>query len=158
MMDADAFAFFQSTIGYFIDFKAKKNSPDWIWERVRNNVKRLRPQFRSAACQSVRSLPPETLSKVTVDWKELTHLCAPSGLHSECVSEVFDDADSVHSVHTDHTTPRSSSVEIKTNHLECCHSDEDHEFVVDDVAHLGSLKVMESANSASSACSIGVLH
>ena len=87
MMDADAFAFFQSTIGYFIDFKAKKNSPDWIWERVRNNVKRLRPHLRSKAAQCIEALPQQTLFKMNVDWKELTHLCAPSGRQSECPSD-----------------------------------------------------------------------
>ena len=37
LMDADSFAFFESTIGFFIEFKAHKNSPEWIWERVCNN-------------------------------------------------------------------------------------------------------------------------
>merc|ERR550517_2071975 len=71
MMDADSFAFFQSTISYFIEFKAKKNSPDWIWERVRNNVKRLRPHLRPKAAQCIEALPPLTLSKMAVDWKEM---------------------------------------------------------------------------------------
>ena len=76
MMDADAFAFFQSTIGYFIDFKAEKNSPDWIWERVRNNVKRLGPHLRSKAAQCIEALPAQTTSQMNVDWMELINLCA----------------------------------------------------------------------------------
>ena len=81
MMDADAFAFFQSTIEYFIDFKAKKNSPDWIWERVQNNIKRLGPHLRSKAAQCIQALPAQSTSQMNVDWMELAHLCAsPSSI------------------------------------------------------------------------------
>ena len=82
LMDADSFAFFQSTIALFIEYKAKKNSPDWIWERVRNNVQRLRPHLRGQAAESVRSLPAETLLKVAVDWEELDLLCVSTELNT----------------------------------------------------------------------------
>jgi len=86
LMDADAFAFFQSTITYFILFKSSKNSPDWIWERVRNNVKRLRPALRIKAAQCIRALPSEVFGKMSVDEQELAHLCSESALNSPCVS------------------------------------------------------------------------
>jgi len=79
MMDSDSFAFFQSTISLFIEFKAKKNSPEWLWERVRNNVKRLRPHLRAKAAVLIKELPAETLSKMAVDWEELSELCADGG-------------------------------------------------------------------------------
>ena len=82
LMDADSFAFFQSTIYYFILFKSKKNSPDWIWERVRNNVKRLRPWLRPKAAQCIHDLSPDVLSKMKVDYAELEHLCSDSGSNS----------------------------------------------------------------------------
>jgi len=82
LMDADSFAFFQSTIYYFILFKSKKNSPDWIWERVRNNVKRLRPWLRPKAAQCIHDLSQDVLCKMKVDYAELEHLCSDSGSNS----------------------------------------------------------------------------
>eukprot|EP00484_Ammonia_sp_Unknown_P011321 CAMPEP_0197077230 /NCGR_PEP_ID=MMETSP1384-20130603/212508_1 /TAXON_ID=29189 /ORGANISM="Ammonia sp." /LENGTH=622 /DNA_ID=CAMNT_0042516091 /DNA_START=176 /DNA_END=2044 /DNA_ORIENTATION=+ len=88
LMDADSFAFFQSTIYYFIMFKAQKNSPDWIWERVANNVKRLRPHLRMKAAQCINELPSEVLTKVNVNYQELTYLCSDSAFNTPCPSHL----------------------------------------------------------------------
>eukprot|EP00486_Rosalina_sp_Unknown_P015656 CAMPEP_0201594786 /NCGR_PEP_ID=MMETSP0190_2-20130828/191985_1 /ASSEMBLY_ACC=CAM_ASM_000263 /TAXON_ID=37353 /ORGANISM="Rosalina sp." /LENGTH=687 /DNA_ID=CAMNT_0048054521 /DNA_START=190 /DNA_END=2253 /DNA_ORIENTATION=+ len=87
LMDADSFAFFQSTIVFFILFKSKKNSPDWIWERVRNNVKRLRPHLRPKAAQCIHQLSHDILTKMNVNYQELAHLCSDSGSNSIASSD-----------------------------------------------------------------------
>jgi len=110
LMDADSFAFFQSTIYLFILFKSKKNSPDWIWERVRNNVKRLRPYLRPKAVECINKLPQDIQSKMSVNNKELAHLCAESGQNSCCsilpsdnnsndsLQEIEENIDSIHEI------------------------------------------------------------
>ena len=56
LMDADSFAFFESTIVYFILFKSKKEFTRLDMERVRNNVKRLRPHLRPKAAKAIHEL------------------------------------------------------------------------------------------------------
>ena len=71
LIDADAFAFFDSTIPLFIEFKATKNSKEWIWERVCTNVKRLRPYLRPHAKKQILALPNEIKEKMAFDAKFL---------------------------------------------------------------------------------------
>merc|ERR1712129_327718 len=71
----DSFAFFESTIGIFIEFKARSNSKQWIWERVVNNVRRLRPELRHKARESILALPSRLRMKMAVDESELNALC-----------------------------------------------------------------------------------
>merc|ERR1711972_1163669 len=75
LMDADSFAFFESTIGFFIEFKARKNSPEWIWERVCNNVRRLRHELRHKARDAIHALPSRLKRKMAIDEEELDALC-----------------------------------------------------------------------------------
>eukprot|EP01084_Bolivina_argentea_P123889 219533_1 len=88
LMDADSFAFFQSTIYFFILFKSKKNSPDWIWERVRNNIKRLRPYLREKAVKCINKLPKHLLNKMSINYNELKHLCSESGINTIAQSNI----------------------------------------------------------------------
>ena len=64
LMDADAIAFFETTLPLFIEFKAKKNTPEWIWERVWSNLKRLRVGLREKAVKHIYALPPDLLDKM----------------------------------------------------------------------------------------------
>eukprot|EP01084_Bolivina_argentea_P039418 72850_1 len=75
LMDGDAYAFFESTIPIFINFKSETNSPDWIWERVRNNIKKLRQHLRPRAAECIQNLPKDLLFKMRVNWDELNSLC-----------------------------------------------------------------------------------
>jgi len=75
LMDADSFAFFESTMAIFIEFKARGNSPEWIWERVCNNVRRLRPELRHKARDAIHALPQRLKRKMAVDDDELYALC-----------------------------------------------------------------------------------
>jgi len=90
LMDADSFAFFESTIGIFIEFKALKNSPEWIWERVCNNVRRLRPEMRHKAKEAILALPKRLRLKMAVDEQELSVLCGEGGGESLSGSLRFD--------------------------------------------------------------------
>eukprot|EP01084_Bolivina_argentea_P117890 209274_1 len=75
LMDADAISFFESTIIIFILYKSEENSKDWIWERVRNNVKRLREHLKYKAVKYIYALPDNVKNKMSFDYKELAVLC-----------------------------------------------------------------------------------
>jgi hypothetical protein len=73
LTDADSYAFFQSTIALFIDYKAAKNSsPQLIWKRVLCNLLRLAPHLRAKAVDDIRNLDPELRDqKMIIDEAEL---------------------------------------------------------------------------------------
>eukprot|EP01084_Bolivina_argentea_P108265 193476_1 len=120
LMDADSFAFFQSTIYFFILFKSKKNSPDWIWERVINNVKRLRPHLREKASQSINKLPHDLLSKMSLNQYQLNHLCSISGQHSFAQSDLPS-----HTQSPDHSHQTNDAQQINENETNNNHSSND---------------------------------
>eukprot|EP01084_Bolivina_argentea_P173565 300639_1 len=74
LMNADSFSFFRSTIGFFIEFKSKKNSPDWIWQRVKVNIKRLAPSLRVKASKCIDALPIELKKKMAIDYDDLAQI------------------------------------------------------------------------------------
>ncbi|ETO30521.1 hypothetical protein RFI_06599 [Reticulomyxa filosa] len=71
LMDADAMAFFAYTIGQFIAFKAKTNTPEWIWTRIETNVRRLRPELRSKAVECIMKLDPHLQKLIGFNVKAL---------------------------------------------------------------------------------------
>ena len=69
LVDADAFAFFESTIIYFIREKAQKQSKEWIWERIFNNLKRLHPYLQKSAMNKLKQLPQDCKNALVPDWQ-----------------------------------------------------------------------------------------
>ena len=87
LMDADSFAFFKSTIYLFIIYKSKKYSKEWIWERVLNNLKRLRPHLRYhlryQATKIMLQLPKKIQGKMAMD-KHVDYLKSVLSQYKKC--------------------------------------------------------------------------
>jgi hypothetical protein len=75
LMDADSLAFFRHTVGYFVETKAKKYSPDWMWTRILTNVRRLRGPLRLEAAHYMEALSDEIKMKMGWIREEVYALC-----------------------------------------------------------------------------------
>ena len=72
LIDADALAFFESTIEFFIldRIKTEKMTNREIWARVMDNLKRLNPKLQYYAAQKIRDLSEDAKAGFPGNWLE----------------------------------------------------------------------------------------
>ena len=70
IIDADALAFFESTIEFFVlDRIKKQEKPETIWKRVMQNLQRLNKKLQSYAAQKIKQLPIECINGFPGNWQ-----------------------------------------------------------------------------------------